>query len=112
MNMSDEQFHVFEEWILALIYSNRYKKGDDFLQHVDFTIIWGVLYSYSETERIKTLSDYYFALLFHHFYLLNSKSSKGSHSINKSQLNWAKSVEEEMKFLDNEALITINNARI
>jgi len=69
--MSDEQFHQFEGRILALIYSNRYKKGDDFLSHVDFTIIRGVLYSYSETERIKTLSDRFYAQLFNHFYIMN-----------------------------------------
>jgi hypothetical protein len=49
------------------MYSNRYKKGDDFLQHVKFDEIRGVLYSYSEDARTRLLRNHFMALLFAEF---------------------------------------------
>jgi hypothetical protein len=67
--MTEQEFQIFEAQILALMYSNRYKKADDFLKDIDFSLIRGVLYSYSENERIKALSNKHIAILFHHFYI-------------------------------------------
>ena len=87
------------------MYSNRYKKGDDFLAGVKFDEIRGVLYSYSEDARTRILRNPFMALLFAEF------SAKGdteflSKARHKSD-TFAAELETELKFLGAQAQSTL-----
>ena len=100
-DMSEEEFAQFEDSIMKVMLSNRYKKGAEFLQGIDFSVIRAVLYSYSEEAREKFMTDKHFSLLFRHFYMYGSQFINSK--VQGKPNGYVLELEEELKFLHKEA---------
>jgi len=104
--LSMEEFAQFEQAMLTVMYSNRYKKGDEFLAHIDFSIIRDVLYSYSEEARTRFFDNRWMSMMFHHFYIQGANLVL-SKAVDKSS-KYAGEQEMELRFLDTQAVKTLN----
>ena len=100
-----EEFAQFEQAMLTVMYSNRYKKGDEFLAHIDFSIVRDVLYSYSEEARTRFFENRWMSMMFHHFYVQGANLVLSKAVAKSSQ--YAGEQEMELRFLDTQALSTL-----
>ena len=57
----------FLDALNSVVHSHRFKKGDEFTEGIDFSLIRGVLYSYSIEARNSLLEDKLLGFLFLHF---------------------------------------------
>ena len=76
VSKSDEQKNELYWALISLIYSNRYKKQDEFKaeMNIDFTHIRQVLYKYNDESKAQLLSDPSMSALFHNF-CINGRDS-------------------------------------
>ena len=65
--LSQEELGEFSRALMAIIYSHRFKKGDDFLEGVEFGVVRDVLYSYTTEARERLIAKPFFSFLFRHF---------------------------------------------
>lgn len=73
-NLNEEQWRDFRNTLYSVLFSHRYKKTDDFLDGVDFSIIRGVLYSYTTELRVELMTNPFFSIMMLKF-LEKGKSS-------------------------------------
>jgi hypothetical protein len=90
--LSEEQWIEFRNTLYSILFSHRYKKLDDFLENVEFSLIRGVLYSYTTEARVELISNPFFSKMVINFL------EKGRESFFKSKVNGKpKLYAEEMK---------------
>ena len=105
---SDQRFQL-EKALITVLYSNRYKKQDNFVTEmgIDFTLVRGVLYKYNEDSKSQLLQDKTMAQLFVKFseqgreFLLSKPRNKSS--------QYATEVEKELTALVEEARHALNH---
>lgn len=85
--------------MMMVMYSNRYKKGDEFLKDIDFSLIRDILYSYSEEARDRFFENRWMALLFHHYFVKGWNTEHLSNAQDKSN-KFATEQEMELRYLD------------
>ena len=100
--MSESEFGLFEQALLKVMHSNRYKKGDSFLKGINFSVIRDVLYSYSELARENFMLDKNLSLLFKHFYACGSQFIASK--VQGKPDGYVLELENELRFLHEEAL--------
>lgn len=101
-NLSDDQWVEFRNTLYSIVFSHRYKKHDDFLEGVDFTLIRGVLYSYTTEMRVELMSNPFFSLAVQNFLEKGKDSFVKSKVADKPKL-YAMEIEAEFDALKDEA---------
>jgi len=93
---------------LTILHSHWYKKEEDFLEGIDFTVIRNLVQSYSQEAWEEFMANPYFAWLFNHFCLKRTPQVP-SISQGKTNANWlyVLEIEKELKSLQAEALMTL-----
>ena len=94
--------------LITILHSHRFRKKDQFLEGLDFSIIRDVLYNYTTEARQRILSEPYFAFLFHHFVSQGGSQFLVSRAHGKPSL-YAEELEKELSTLDKEAETVLNS---
>lgn len=103
---SENQWSRFRKTLMRILFSQRYKKGDDFLEDIDFSGIRNVLYHYTTEARIEFLSDPQLCFLFHNFYAKHRDEFLNSKVQEECKLNMYE-LKQELAILDEECLMTL-----
>jgi hypothetical protein len=53
--------------LVSVLHSHRFKKEEEFVQEIDFSIVRNVLYSYTTKARLRFMGDNVYSYLFRHF---------------------------------------------
>ena len=100
--LTEEQWVSFRNTLYSILFSHRYKKNDDFLEGVDFSLIRGVLYSYTTETRVELMSNPFFSLVVLNFLQKGKVSFIRSKVKNKPQL-YSEELKAELEALEEEA---------
>lgn len=94
--------------MMTVLHSHRYKKPEDFIAGLDFSIIWNLVQSYSQEARVEFMENISYARLFSHFCLLRTSQLEVD-SQGKTKANWqyVLEIENELKSLQVEATETL-----
>lgn len=100
--LTDEQWITLRNTLYIILFSHRYKKNDDFLEGIDFTLVRGVLYSYTTEARVKLMSNPFFSLLILHF-LEHGKEEFMKGKIEGKPAQYAEELVNELESLKEES---------
>mmetsp|Transcript_24684 Transcript_24684/g.28368 ORF Transcript_24684/g.28368 Transcript_24684/m.28368 type:complete len:122 (+) Transcript_24684:361-726(+) len=100
--LNEEEWIVFRTTLYTILFSHRYKKNDDFLEGINFSLIRGVLYSYTTEARVELLSNPYFALAVAHFMKKGTEEFVRAKIRDKPKL-YSDELQSELQALEDEA---------
>ena len=100
--LNNKQWTSFRNILYAILFSHRFQKKDDFLEGVDFTLIRGVLYSYSTESRVELMSNPFFSLAVSNF-LKNGKEEFIQSKIKNKPKLYSDELLSEFEALDSES---------
>ena len=106
--LNNEEWEDFRKTLFSVLFSHRYKKADDFLQGVDFTLIRGVLYSYTTELRVELMSNPFFSIMMLNF-LQKGKSSFLREKLEGKPWLYSEEVKAELDSLEDEAKGHLSN---
>ena len=104
---SDDQYAKFEKTLLVVLFSQRYKKNDEFLKDIDFSRIRNVLYRYTTEARHLLMKDPQMCFLIHHFYSNDWHRFIQSKIDEKTMLNTVQ-LKSELSILDEDTYQILN----
>lgn len=101
-SLPEEQWVSFRNTLYSILFSHRYKKQDDFLDGVDFTLIRGVLYSYTTEARVELMSNPFFSLVVLNF-LEKGKTKFLKSKVENKPKAYSDEIKAELEALSEEA---------
>ena len=106
--LTEEEWKDFKNTLYSVLFSHRYKKTDDFLEGVDFSVIRGVLYSYTTELRVELMSNPFFSIMMLNF-LKNGKASFLKEKIEGRSKLYCEEIKAEFDSLEEEARSRLSN---
>lgn len=106
--LDQDQWRDFRNTLYSVLFSHRYKKTDDFLEGVDFSVIRGVLYSYTTELRVELMSNPFFSIMMLNF-LENGKEAFLKDKLKGKPVLYSEEVKSELDSLEEEARGHLSN---
>ncbi|CAI2362408.1 unnamed protein product [Moneuplotes crassus] len=103
-----EEWTEFRNTLYSVLFSHRYKKTDDFLEGVNFSVIRGVLYSYTTELRVELMSNPFFSIMMLKF-LEKGKSNFLKEKLKGKPVLYSEEVNSELDSLEEEARGILSN---